>query len=63
MQYRIDVADRLYDYKAKQDMALIEETRRQVDQEIKMMKQTPRISDKSNLMTKKVTVGWFFSLF
>jgi hypothetical protein len=34
-------------------MAMIEETRRQVDREIKMMKQTPRISDKSKFLNKK----------
>jgi hypothetical protein len=34
-------------------MAIIEETRRQVDREIKMMKQTPRISDKSKFLNKK----------
>ncbi|CAI2379510.1 unnamed protein product [Moneuplotes crassus] len=53
MQYRIDVADRLNDYKAKYDMTLIEETRRKVDQEIKMLKQTPKISDKSHLISKR----------
>lgn len=31
-------------------MAIIEETRRQVDAEIKMLKQTPRISDKSKFI-------------
>ena len=53
MQYKIDVADRLFDYKNKYDMAIIEETRRQVDQEIKMLKQTPRISDKSKFLNQK----------
>lgn len=56
VNYKVDIADRLYDYKAKNDMALIEETRRRVDQEIKMLKQTPKISDKSHFITKKVTV-------
>ena len=50
MPYRIDVADRLFDYKNKHEMAIIEETRRQVDAEIKMQKQTPRISDKSKFI-------------
>jgi len=53
MPYKIDVADRLFDYKSKSDMAIIEETRRQVDQEIKMLKQTPRISDKSKFLNHK----------
>lgn len=38
-------------------MKIIEETRRQVDNEIKMLKQRPRISDKSKFLTKKNTPG------
>lgn len=37
----------------KYEMETIEETRRQVDREIKMMKQTPRISDKSKFLNRK----------
>lgn len=36
-------------------MDIIEETRRQVDQEIKMLKQTPRISDKSKFLNMKIS--------
>lgn len=38
----------------KYEMETIEETRRQVDREIKMMKQTPRISDKSKFLNQKI---------
>jgi hypothetical protein len=38
----------------KYEMETIEETRRQVDREIKMMKQTPRISDKSKFLNRKI---------
>ena len=50
------MADRLHDYKSKYDMAIIEETRKQVDQEIKMLKHTPKISDKSKFLSKKTSI-------
>lgn len=51
-KYNIDVAERLFDYKSKYDMKMIEQMRNQVDQEIKMMKKSPRISSKSKVLAK-----------
>ena len=37
-KYKIDVADRLLDYKSKYDQKILEKWKRQVDDEIKMLK-------------------------
>lgn len=52
-KYAINVADRLFDYKQKYDMKIIEKYKQQMDEEIKTMKKTPKISDKSKAIVKK----------
>ena len=43
-KYRVDVADRLFDYQHKYDHKAMENMRKQVDDEIKMLKNAPKIS-------------------
>ena len=52
-KYAIDVADRLFDYKQRYDMKIIEKYKQQMDNEIKMMKKSPKISDRSKAIVKK----------
>ena len=52
-KYAVSVADRLFDYKQKYDMKIIEKYKQQMDEEIKTMKKTPKISDKSKAIVKK----------